>query len=134
MNKATELVRVAWQEAKNNSTASRIETAVNGVAATSGLLALIFITSTPLAVGAGLASHISTGLASQPFKGGLEAAFNQMSSNNYSFTANASKWRRVEFDIAFVEYDQGGTRTRYPQQATALKRIQMMDGTWISAT
>jgi hypothetical protein len=132
LNKATELTRVAWQHAKNGSGRDTIKSALESVGAAATVLALVFANVTTLGVASGLYGVISMGFDSY-FVNGLEAAFNRMSANNYSFVANSSNWRRVEFDISFVEYDNGGVRTRYPMQASALRRIQLNDGTWISA-
>lgn len=134
LNKATELTRVAWQHAKNGSGKDSIKKALDDVSAAATVFGLVFANLTSLGVAGGLAGLLSMGLGSQPFIGGLESAFNRMSANNYSFVANSSKWKRVEFEIAFVDYDTGGVRTRFPQQATALRRIQLMDGSWISAS
>ncbi|WP_342553240.1 hypothetical protein [Paenibacillus sp. FSL R7-0652] len=69
----------------------------------------------------------------------LRAAEANLNDHLVWFSKNASKYKRIEFEAAYLEYFFGsatGTREsiRYMQQAAKIDRIQLNDGTWMSAS
>lgn len=134
LGKASEAHRVVWSAARNNTSQNAIQSALNAVGATTTVLAMMFANISTLGISTGLFALISQGLATNYFKNSLEEAYDNISKNFNYFFANSSKYRQVEFSIAFVEYNVGGERVRYAMRATSIERFQLNDGTWISAT
>ncbi|MFG1735335.1 hypothetical protein [Paenibacillus sp. 843] len=90
--------------------------------------------------------EILRAIVSSPFtldkvlKVGLQGSTNSVGlARNLSwFASNSSKYRTIEFEAAFLEYtyttSSGRESIRYIQSCASPRRLQLHDGTWISAS
>lgn len=134
LNQTVELQRVLLEAAKNSSSKTGIERSINLIGAASTLLALVCANITSVGISTGLYSIISQGLNDNYFQNSLQTGLNKTIGHLTWFVSRSSQYKRVEFEVAFIEYNVGGEKTRYIMQAAPITRLQLNDGTWISST
>jgi hypothetical protein len=106
--------------------------AIAGEAST--IFALAFASKTAAGVALGLGALIANSLATNYFLNSITAGLNGTSRHAGWFNVNTNKYKRIEFEAAFVEYSNAGGKTRYITQAGSIYRMQRLDGTWIYAS
>ncbi|MNW61616.1 hypothetical protein D3C74_396880 [compost metagenome] len=79
----------------------------------------------------GLATLLAGPLATNYFLNSITTGLNATSRHASWFNVNTNKYKRIEFEAAFVEYSNAGGTTRYITQAGPIDRMQRLDGTWI---
>ena len=135
LSQVVELQRVALNAAENQTAASVIQNTINGLGIGSTIMSLVFANKTAVGVAAGLYSIISLGLGGTDyFKNGLRSGLNKTLSHFTWFAQNTSRYKRIEVELAFVEYQSGGERTRYIIGAGPITGMQSLDGSWVRAS
>lgn len=137
--KAVEVQAVLVHGARTNRASNLVAASISSLGVGSTLLGLLFVTSTPVGIAAGIASLTSTALGASLhnyFLGALEHGHEALTNRLAAFakSAIATKYKRIEFEVAFVEYNSISGKTRYIIGAGPITRMQTNSGAWISST